>query len=84
MIGVLAGFVGSIPLIAYFFTNPIKLSGGAAETMIEMGIEPFMYVTWLPSVFYNQAIVVFIMTALVALYPLMSALKLKVHQALRA
>jgi len=84
LIGVLVGFAGSIPLIGYFYNNPIKLSGGAAETMIEMGIEPYMYVTWLPSVFYNQAIVVFIMTALVALYPLLAAMKLKVHQALRA
>ena len=84
MIGVLVGFAGSVPLIGYFYNNPIKLSGGAAETMIEMGIEPYMYVTWLPSVFYNQAIVVFVMTTLVALYPLLAAMKLKVHQALRA
>ena len=84
LIGVLAGFAGSIPLIGHFYNNPIKLTGGAAETMIEMGIEPYMYVTWLPSVFYNQAIVVFVMTALVALYPLAAAMKLKVYQALRA
>ena len=84
MIGVLVGFAGSVPLIGYFYNNPIKLTGGAAETMMEMGIEPYMYVTWLPSVFYNQAIVVFVMTAIVALYPLLAAMKLKVHQALRA
>ena len=84
MIGVLAGFAGSTPIIGYFYNNPIKLSGGAAEMMIEMGIEPYMYVTWLPSVFYNQAIVVFVMTSLVALYPLFMAVKLKVHLALRA
>jgi len=84
LIGVLVGFAGSIPLIAYFYNNPIKLSGGAAETMIELGIEPYMYVTWLPSVFYNQAIVVFIMTAIVAVYPLLVAMKLKVYQALRS
>ena len=84
LIGVLAGFAGSMPMIAYFYANPIKLEGDAAKMMIEMGIEPYMYVTWLPSVFYNQAIVVFAMTTLVALYPLFAAMKLKVHQALRA
>jgi ABC-type lipoprotein release transport system permease subunit len=84
LIGVLAGFAGSIPMITYFYNNPVKLSGSAADTMVEMGIEPYMYFSWLPSVFYNQVTTVFIMTALVAMYPLFMALKLRVHQALRA
>ena len=83
-IGVLAGFAGSIPVIAYFFHNPVKLSGNAAETMETMGIEPYMYFSWLPSVFYNQVLVVFIMTAVVAIYPVAKAVGLKVHLALRA
>jgi ABC-type antimicrobial peptide transport system permease subunit len=82
--GVLVGFAGSIPLIAYFYNNPVRLSGSAADTMIEMGIEPYMYFSWLPSVFYNQVITVFAMTAIVAIYPLFMALKLRVNQALRA
>lgn len=84
LIGVLAGFVGSIPLIAYFYNNPIKLSGSAADTMVEMGIEPYMYFSWLPSVFTDQVITVFVMTAIIAAYPLIMALKLKIHMALRA
>jgi hypothetical protein len=71
-------------MITYFYNNPVKLSGSAADTMVEMGIEPYMYFSWLPSVFYNQVTTVFIMTALVAMYPLFMALKLRVHQALRA
>jgi ABC-type lipoprotein release transport system permease subunit len=84
LIGVLAGFAGSIPMITYFYNNPVKLSGSAADTMVEMGIEPYMYFSWLPSVFYNQVTTVFIMTALVAIYPLFMALKLRVYSALRA
>jgi ABC-type lipoprotein release transport system permease subunit len=84
LIGVLAGFAGSIPLIAYFYANPVRLSGSAAETMETMGIEPYMYFSWLPSVFYDQVLIVFLMTAIVAIYPLFMAMKLKVHLALRA
>lgn len=84
LIGVLAGFAGSIPLIAYFYQNPIKLTGGAAETFIEMGVEPYMYFSWMPKIFIAQVIVVFAMTLIVALYPLFSAIKLQVHLALRS
>ncbi|MCG8311100.1 MAG: ABC transporter permease [Cytophagales bacterium] len=84
LIGVLAGFAGSIPLITWFYTNPVKLSGNVADTMIEMGLDPYMYFSWLPSVFYNQVITVFVMTAIVAIYPLFMAVRLKVHLALRA
>jgi ABC-type antimicrobial peptide transport system permease subunit len=84
LIGVLAGFAGSIPVIAYFYNNPVRLSGNVAETMIEMGIEPYMFFSWLPSVFYDQVITVFVMTAIVAIYPLFMALRLRIHLALRA
>ena len=84
LIGVLAGFAGSIPLIAYFYNNPIKLTGGAAETFIEMGVEPYMYFSWMPKIFIAQVIVVFAMTLIVALYPLFTAIKLRVHLALRS
>ena len=84
LIGVLAGFAGSIPLIAYFYNNPIRLTGGAAETFMEMGVEPYMYFSWMPKIFIAQVIVVFAMTFIVAMYPLATAIKLKVHLALRS
>jgi ABC-type lipoprotein release transport system permease subunit len=84
LIGVIAGFTGSIPLIAYFYHNPIPLTGDAARTMEEMGIEPLMYFSWLPSVFYNQVITVFIITALIALYPVITSYRLKVQLALKS
>jgi ABC-type lipoprotein release transport system permease subunit len=84
LIGVAVGFAGSIPLITYFYNNPVKLSGSAADTMVEMGIEPYMYFSWLPSVFYDQVITVFVMTSIVAIYPLLMSLRLKIHLALRA
>lgn len=84
MIGVLVGFAGSIPLIAYFYHHPIPLTGDAGKTMEQMGIEPLMYFSWLPSVFYHQVITVFAITLVIAVYPVFTSQRLKVHQALRA
>ncbi len=84
IIGVLAGFAGSVPIIAYYYYHPIRLSGDAAKTMIQMGIEPLWYFSWIPSVFYNQVIAVFAMTLVIALYPVSKAFSLKVQEALRA
>lgn len=84
IIGILAGFAGSVPIIAYFIRHPVVLSGDAAATMIQMGIEPLLLFSWLPSVFYNQVIIVFIITALIAIYPVYRSGVLQVNVALRA
>ena len=83
-LGVFTGILGSIPIISYYFNNPIRLTGEAAEAMIDMGIEPLLTFSWIPPVFYNQAITVFILTLFVGLYPVYKTLKLKIEQALRA
>ncbi len=84
ILGVLAGIVASIPLAYYFFINPIPLTGDAAKTMIDMGIEPYMYFSMHPDVFYVQAIIVFIITLIIALFPIYKSFTLRLTKALRA
>ena len=84
LVGAFFGILGSIPVVAYFFANPIKLTGDAAQTMIDMGIEPYMYFSWNPLVFYGQALVVFFIALVIAAYPVYKVYKLRVNQALRA
>lgn len=84
LLGALFGILGSIPIIIWFYKNPIELTGDAAKTMIDMGIEPFMYFSLHPFIFYNQALVVFIITMLIGIIPVYKIYKLKVNQALRA
>ena len=84
LIGTIAGVAGSIPVIIYYFYNPIPLTGDAGQTMVDMGIEPLFYFSLRPSVFYNQAIIVFIITLIVAAFPVYRAYSLRVYQALRA
>jgi ABC-type antimicrobial peptide transport system permease subunit len=82
-VGVIAGFIGSIPVIAWFIHHPVRLTGNSGQTMIDMGFEPYMYFSWLPRVFYEQVFIVFIMTLVVSFYPIYSAKRLEVQNALR-
>ena len=84
ILGALAGIVASIPLAYYFFINPIPLSGDAAKTMIDMGIEPYMYFSMHPDVFYVQGIIVFIITLIIALFPIYKSFTINLIEALRA
>ena len=82
--GALLGIFGSIPIISWFYNNPVELTGDAAKTMINMGIEPYLYFALHPFVFYNQALVVFILTLMIGIIPVYKVFKLKVYTALRA
>ena len=83
-LGVITGILGSIPIISYYFNNPIRFTGEAAKAMIDMGIEPLLTFSWIPPVFYNQALIIFVLTLLIGFYPVYQTLKLKINQALRA
>jgi len=84
VLGALSGLLVSIPICYYYFINPIPLTGDAAKTMIDMGIEPFMYFSMQPDVFYTQAFVVFIITMAISVYPIIKSYTLKLTSALRA
>ncbi len=83
-LGVIAGMMLSIPVNAYYLNNPIRLTGNAAKAMEEYGWEPYMYVAMEPGIFLNQALVVFVITLVIALYPLFTIFKMKEIDALRA
>lgn len=81
--GVLTGLVGSLPVVGYFYANPYPLTGPTGEWMENLGFDPYMYFSWEASVFYNQALAVFILTALIALVPFFKTLRFKELNALR-
>lgn len=84
LIGAFAGIIIAIPLCYWYYINPIPLTGDTAQTMIDMGIEPFMYFSIQPDVFYVQAMVVFIIAMLISIYPIIKSYTLKLTSALRA
>lgn len=84
IIGALSGILASIPVVYYFNQNPLRFSGEYAGTMEKFGFEPIFPAAFEPEVFLLQAVVVFILTAILALYPMLKIRRLKPVDAMRA
>ena len=81
-LGVLMGFLGSIPLIYYLHYHPIHFTGEAAKAYESLGIEPIMNFSIDPGIFLSQSIVVLIIALTTALYPLLFVSRLKPAKAI--
>lgn len=84
IIGVLAGMLLSFPLITYFNHYPIHLGAGYAEAYEQFNMEPLMKSVVRSDVFFEQALIVFIMIALISVYPFFSLKKLRPVEAMRS
>jgi ABC-type lipoprotein release transport system permease subunit len=83
-IGVLAGCLISLPLVVGLKLNPVAVQGEMAAAYEEFGIEPLIMSSTAPEIFINQAITVFIMVTLMAIYPTFKILNLKPVEAMRS
>ncbi len=82
-LGVIAGIVAAIPLLYYFYINPIPITGEMAETTIQMGFEPIMPAAWEASYFVGQSLTVVIIMLVVMILPIVKISRLTVINALR-
>ena len=84
ILGVAAGFAGSIPVITAFVNNPIPLPEEVAEAYSDFGLEPVIYFSSQLPVFTNQALTVLLITIAVSLYPAIHTIRLKAVEALQS
>lgn len=84
IIGVITGFIASVPVILLLLENPIKLPDELGEAYLQYGFEPYLFFGTATSVFTNQVITVFIITLIISLYPVYKVKNLKITNALRA
>ena len=84
LVGVLAGFAVSLPLILYLVYHPIPLTGDAAKAYEQFGFEAAMFFSAKWFVFARQLLIIFIITMVVYLYPLVKILNLKLTKALHS
>jgi putative ABC transport system permease protein len=84
LLGALAGILASMPLVWYFQVNPIRFTGDYAAAMEQFGFEPIFPATFQLYIFLLQAFFVFLLTAIMALYPLWKIRKLQPVAAMRA
>jgi putative ABC transport system permease protein len=83
VLGALAGIIASIPVVWYFSVYPIRFTGEYAGVMEKFGFEPVFPAELDPRHFLLQAIIVLIVTAVLALYPLIKIKRLKPVEAMR-
>ncbi len=89
----LLGFVGSIVgiiisaiIVYYFHTNPLNLAimgEDAVKTYESFGVEPIFPAAFEWSIFFNQAIIVAILTSVLSLYPIIKIFNLNTIAAMR-
>ena len=87
LIGVTLGLSLAIPLVYYWHVNPLNLSfmGEQATAAFEnFGMEPVIPTAFTSSIFLWQAGLIFVITALLSLYPLFNIMKLEPVKAMRS
>lgn len=87
LIGVIAGIAVSAPVCYFFKINPIDLSAMGEEavaTYEKFGMEPVLPSAFDFDIFLTQAITIFIIVSLLAVYPLFKIRKLQPVEAMRS
>ncbi len=87
LLGALLGIAASFPVVYYFYKNPIDMTRIAKEAVAayeRFGFEPIFPASMNPQIFLQQAIVVFILTSIMALYPFWVIKKLTVIEAMKS
>lgn len=84
LLGALAGILASFPVIGYFHTHPLRFSGDYGQALEKFGFEPIFPAAFQPSIFVTQAIIVLLVTSVLAMYPLFKISKLQPIEAMRS
>ncbi|HMQ48862.1 MAG TPA: FtsX-like permease family protein [Saprospiraceae bacterium] len=83
ILGGLSGILAAIPVVWYFKVNPLRFSGEYAATLEKFDFEPIFPALFDWKILITQALIVLIITALLALYPFWKISKLKPVEAMR-
>ena len=86
LLGALVGMAIAFPLVYYIYKHPINLSvmgEEAVEAYEKFGMEPILPTVIDPSIFITQAVIVFLVTSILALYAFWKIRTLNPIQAMR-
>lgn len=83
LLGVISGFIGSVPIIVYFHLNPIEMTGEVVQVYEAYGMEPILPVAWQIDYMVQQVINVSVIIFVVLLYPLYTIYKMDLIKAMR-
>ncbi|MFO7868004.1 MAG: hypothetical protein R6U95_01740, partial [Bacteroidales bacterium] len=80
---VAGGCLLAVPVLLYFYYNPVRFSGELAQMMKNYGFEPILPVSFDMSLFVDHGLIVLVLFFVSALYTLGTIRKLEVIQAIR-
>lgn len=86
LIGALLGMLGALPLIIHFNRNPIdfsKYGEDMSDTYEKWGFDPIFPTILEGQLFYSQALLVFLITSILATYAIWKIYRLKPVKAMR-
>ena len=83
-LGIFSGIVASLPIIGYYYYNPIYYGGEFGAVIENYGIEPKLYFALQPDFYLAQSLVVAIIVFCAACYPVIKILRLDETKALHS
>lgn len=83
LLGILSGLVLALPVLIYFNVHPVRITGDAAKTFEQFGIEPIMPASLNPDIFISQGVIVLLISFVASLYPLVYVSRFKILDSLK-
>jgi ABC-type antimicrobial peptide transport system permease subunit len=83
ILGTIIGLAAGYLLSSWLFIHPIALKGEMAKSIEEYGFEPFIFFSKNLEIFYWQPIIVFCLTLVIYIFPLISIRRMKIIKAIR-
>ncbi|MFC0261047.1 ABC transporter permease [Fontibacter flavus] len=83
LIGVIFGLILGLPVLIYFFHNPIPLTGDLSDLVKEYGMEPYLPFSLSHEVFVFQGLVMLIISLIITTYPVWRSMTFPILENLR-
>lgn len=86
VIGAITGMLLAFPLVYYLHKNPIDLTVLSKDAMVvyeKFAMEPVIPVAFTSDIFLNQTLLIFIITCILGIYPLLKISKLNAIKAIK-
>lgn len=84
ILGIAAGYLTGFFVLLYFRVNPIAFRGDTAEWMLELGFDPVLPAAIASDIFLWQGLLVFCLTTVICLYPVLRIYRLDILDASRS
>lgn len=83
LLGVVTGFMIAFPILIYLHNNPIRFTGKDAEAYEKFNVEAIVPFSLDAGIFISQMLIIFVMSIVIAQYPLLKISRLNILNSLR-